>query len=337
MVIVSGGTGMLGAHLLFDLAQKKDKIKALKRPSSNLDLVRKVFSYYTSGADTLLQKIEWVEGDILDFFLMDEIIGEGDEVYHAAAFVSFNPEDHELIRQINVEGTRNIVQACIDNKARKLVYVSSIAALGRGQNGKATTEEDYRDTTYKSSVYSQSKFDAEQEVWRGIAEGLNAVIVNPSVIIGPGDWNKGSAQLIQTVWKGLKFYTRGTNGYVDVRDVSKAMIQLMDSDIKGERFVLSAGNLSYKELFDHIADKLQVKAPPYFAGPLISAIAWRVLKAGSLFTGKRPLITKETAHNANSFYTYSSQKIIDRLGFEFIPPEQSVADTCALFLKENKS
>jgi nucleoside-diphosphate-sugar epimerase len=336
MIFVTGGTGLVGAHLLFDLAQKGDKIKALKRPSGNLDLVRNVFSYYTSQADKLLQKIEWIEGDILDFFLMDEVIGEGDEVYHAAAFVSFNAEDHDLIRQINVEGTRNIVQACIDNKVRKLVYVSSIAALGRGQNGKPTTEEDYRDMTYKSSVYSQSKFDAEQEVWRGIAEGLNAVMVNPAVIIGPGDWNKGSARLIQTVWNGLKFYTRGTNGYVDVRDVSKAMIQLMNSDISGERFVLSAANLSYKQLFDSIAANLQVKPPPYFASPLISGIAWRLLKAGSLFSGKQALITKETAHNANSFYTYSSQKIIDRLGFEFIPPEQSIADTCALFLKDHK-
>jgi nucleoside-diphosphate-sugar epimerase len=232
-----------------------------------------------------------------------------------------------------VEGTHNIVNACIKNKVRKLCYVSSIAALGRGESNRATTEEDYRDATYKSSVYSQSKFDAEQEVWRGIAEGLNAVMVNPAVIIGPGDWNKGSSQLIQTVYKGLKFYTKGTNGYVDVRDVSKAMIQLMESEITNQRYILSSEDWNYKQLFDSIAKALNVKPPPYFAGPALSGITWRILKVASLFSNKAPLITKETAHNANSFYSYSSDKIIKELDFEFIPLEKSIADTCLLFLQ----
>ncbi|MCK5856917.1 MAG: NAD-dependent epimerase/dehydratase family protein [Bacteroidales bacterium] len=333
MVFITGGTGLVGAHLIFDLVQKGTKVRALKRSTSNLAVVEKVFHYYSENADELLQQIEWIEGDILDFYLLDELIQEDEEVYHAAAFVSFNPEDHDQIRQINVEGTHNIVNACIKNKVRKLCYVSSIAALGRGEGGKSTSEEDYRDATYKSSVYSQSKFDAEQEVWRGIAEGLNAVMVNPAVIIGPGDWNKGSSQLIQTVYKGLKFYTKGTNGYVDVRDVSKAMIQLMESEIIAQRYVLSSEDWSYKQLFDSIAKALNVKSPPYYAGPALSGVAWRTLKVLSLFTGKRPLITKETAHNANSFYSYSSKKIIKELDFEFIPLAKSIEDTCWLFMK----
>jgi nucleoside-diphosphate-sugar epimerase len=334
MAFATGGTGLVGAHLLFDLIQKGTKVRALKRPTSSMSVVEKVFHFYSENADELLQKIVWIEGVILDFYLLDELIQENEEVYHAAAFVSFNPDDHNQIRQINVEGTHNIVNACIKNKARKLCYVSSIAALGRGESNRATTEEDFRDATYKSSVYSQSKFDAEQEVWRGIAEGLNAVMVNPAVIIGPGDWYKGSSQLIQTVYKGLKFYTQGTNGYVDVRDVSKAMIQLMERNITNQRYVLSSENWSYKQLFDSIAQALEVKSPPYYAGPLLSGITWRVLKVASIFSSKAPLITKETAHNANSFYSYSSEKIIKELDFEFIPLEQSIRDTCKLFKQQ---
>ncbi len=333
MAFITGGTGLVGAHLLFDLLQKGTKVRALIRSTSSLSVIEKVFHYYSDRAADLLQKIEWIEGDILDFFLLDDLLHEGEDVYHAAAFVSFNPDDHEQIQQINVEGTHNIVNACIKNKVRKLCYVSSIAALGRGESNRATTEEDYRDTTYKSSVYSQSKFDAEQEVWRGIAEGLNAVMVNPAVIIGPGDWNKGSSQLIQTVYKGLKFYTKGTNGYVDVRDVSKAMIQLMESDISAQRYVLSSEDWNYKQLFDSIAKALNAKPPHFYAGPTLSGVTWRILKVASLFTGKAPLITKETAHNANSFYSYSSEKIIKEFGFEFIPLEKSIVDTCGLFMK----
>jgi len=337
MAFVTGGTGLVGAHLIFDLLQKGTPVRALKRSTSSLAVVEKVFHYYSKNANDLLKKIAWIEGDILDFYLLDEIIQENEEVYHAAAFVSFNPDDHDQIRQINVEGTHNMVNACIKNKVRKLCYVSSIAALGRGESNHTTTEEDYRDATYKSSVYSQSKFDAEQEVWRGIAEGLNAVMVNPSVIIGPGDWSKGSSQLIQTVYKGLKFYTKGINGYVDVRDVSKAMIQLMESDISAQRYILSSENWSYKQLFDSIANALGVASPPYLAGSLLSGISWRAFRVLSLLTGKKPIITKETAHSANSTYAYSSEKIIKELEFNFIPLRQSIEDTCKLFINDKSS
>ncbi len=333
MAFVTGGTGLVGAHLIFDLLKKGSSVRALKRPTSSLSVIENIFHYYSDNAEGLLQKIEWIEGDILDFYLLDEVLQENEEVYHAAAFVSFNPDDHDQIRQINVEGTHNMVNACIKNKVHKLCYVSSIAALGRGETSRPTTEEDYRDATYKSSVYSQSKFDAEQEVWRGIAEGLNAVMVNPAVILGPGDWNKGSSQLIQTVYKGLKFYTKGINGYVDVRDVSKAMIQLMESNITNQRYILSSEDWNYKQLFDSIAKALNVKPPPYFAGSALSGITWRILKIASLFSNKPPLITKETAHNANSSYRYSSEKIIKELGFEFIPLEKSIEDTCLLFMQ----
>ena len=201
-----------------------------------------IFKEHTQNADILFRKIQWVEGDILDFYLLDEIIQQHKEVYHAAAFVSFHKADHTQIMNVNVQGTINVVQACIKNNAR-LVYVSSISALGRGTGTELSTEDNYRNNTFKSSVYSESKYLAEQEVWRGMAEGLNAVIVNPSVILGSGDWSKSSTQLFKTVSNGLKFYTNGSNGYVDVRDVVEIMHQLMKSEIHSERFIVSAENI----------------------------------------------------------------------------------------------
>jgi nucleoside-diphosphate-sugar epimerase len=267
---------------------------------------------------------------------LEEIIEADSYIFHCAAFVSFRKEDKDTLLNINIEGTKNIVQICLDKKVKKLVHVSSIAALGRGLEGKETTEEDYWDGSGNASNYSKSKFESEREVWRGIAEGLNALIVNPSVIIGPGEWGKGSSQLIQTVWKGLKFYTSGTNGYVDVRDVSTIIVKLSQSEIENERFILSSENVDYKTFFGWIAQYLEVKSPPFYAGKFLSGISWRILKIWSLFSGKDPIITKETARSANQKYKYSNQKILEAIQFEFIPVSETIRFTCEKFLESNK-
>ena len=332
MAFITGTTGLLGSHLALHLLKQGEEVYALKRPQSNLNSIQEIFSFYK--AKELFNKIQWLEGDIMDLFLMDEIIKDNKEVYHTAAFVSFNKKDHQKILDININGTHNIIEACIKNNAR-LVYTSSIASLGRGIINKKTTETDYRDSSYKSSVYSMSKFIAEQEVWRGIAEGLNAVIINPSVILGPGDWTKSSTQLFKTVHQGLRFYTQGSNGYVDVRDVAEIMFRLMHSDIRYERFVLSSENVSYKDLFEMMAKSLQVKAPDILASKWVSEIAWRLLAIWSMFSGKSPLITKETSDSANSYYQYSSQKIKAQLGYTFIPIMDSINNAAKAYLLSN--
>lgn len=335
MIFVTGGTGLVGSRLLaYLVANETNTIVALRRKKSDLSLISKVFATHFTNPELYLNRIHWTEGDILDPFFLAENIKEGSYVYHAAAMVSFQKKEAELVNQINIEGTRNLVNVCLNNKIRKLAYVSSIAALGRSGNDHATTENDFRMSTKGISVYSASKYEAEMEVWRGIAEGLNAVIVNPSVILGSGNWKQGSAELFNTVYNGLKFYTRGTNGYVDVEDVAKALILLMKSEISSERFLLSQGNYSYKYLFETIARELGVGGPKYFASPLLSEIAWRILAFISFFTREQPLITKETAHSANAFYSYSSEKILKNLSFEFKPFEKTIASVCKEYLED---
>jgi nucleoside-diphosphate-sugar epimerase len=335
MILVTGGTGFIGAHLLYHLVSSGKKVRAIKRKISKLDLVEKIFGYYTDKAKELLSKIDWVEGDVLDiYFLLDAFKGI-EHLYHTAAVVSFHPKDKAKLVRTNIEGTRNVVNAALEQKVGKLCHVSSIGALGRA-DGSGIVDETRHWSSKKSSVYSTSKHEAEREVWRGIAEGLDAVIVNPSIVLGPGNWDAGSPQVFQTMWKGLKFYTGGTNGFVDVNDVAKAMILLMESNISGERFILNAENIAYKQFFEWMAAAMNLPSPKYKAGPLLSGIGWRALKVISLFSGKPSSITKETAETANQHYRYSNQKIKAATGMNFLPVKESVEQTAKFFLRDVK-
>lgn len=325
----------MGAHLLFQLSQKEEKILALRRSSSSVDQTRKIFSYYTSEPEKFLSKIEWIEGDILDIDTLLSAMENVEKIYHAAAMVSFDPKDKAEIMETNVIGTTNVVNACLEKKVKKLCYVSSIAAVGRAGVEGITTEDTEWKSGQKISPYGISKYEAEREVWRGIAEGLNAVIVNPTIILGPGNFNTGSSKMFQTLYKGLKVYTRGMNGYVDVNDVVKAMILLMESNISGERFILNSENLSYKNFFEITAFSLGVKPPKYKAGKVVSELTWRLLKFNSQLTGKKPLITRYTARTANSIYRYSNNKIVKVTGIRFTPVAESIKRTSDIFLKEN--
>jgi len=336
MILVTGGTGLVGAHLLYHLTQTEDKVRALRRSSSSVEQTKKIFSFYTSQPENLFSKIEWVVGDILDIDLLLDVLEDIEKVYHTAAMVSFDPKDKAAIMETNVTGTANVVNACLEKKVKKLCYVSSIAAVGRADNDGVTTEESEWKNDRKISPYSHSKYEAEREVWRGIAEGLNAVIVNPSVILGPGDFHKSSIKMFQTVYNGLKVYTKGINGYIDVNDVAKAMILLMESDISGERFILNSENLSYQQLFGMMAGSLGVEAPKYKAGKFLSELSWRMLKIHSLLTGESPLITKQTARTANSVYRYSSEKFVKATGMSFTPIKQTIQRTAEIFLKEQQ-
>lgn len=334
MILVTGGTGLVGSHLLFDLVSSGKKVRVLKREKTSIDLVKKIFAYYTTHSSSLLDSIEWVKGDITDIFSLYEVLEDIEYVYHSAGFVSFESSDKQEIMKINAVGTANVVNACLHKNVKKLCYVSSIATLGRENNNGITNEETHWINSINNSVYAVSKYNAEREVWRGTAEGLPAVIINPSIIIGPGNWGKGSSQLFKQVWDGLNFYTTGVNGYVDVRDVSKAMIQLMESNIENTRFIVSAENIDYFNLFKTIAEGLNKKAPSIKASPFLSQIAWRTEKAKSFLIGKNPLITKETAYTAFQKYYFSNEKLIKALDFEFIPISKSIHETCQFFLNE---
>ena len=329
-VFVTGATGLVGSHLVYDLLQNGYHVKALKRQQSNTLQVRETFNLYTDDADAMFQKIEWIDGDLLDFEFITEVIDDCSQVYHAAAVVSFNRADRANLMRINVEGTANMVNACI-YKTIPLCHVSSIAALGRGQPDECITENDLWQTDRGRSAYSCSKHKAEMEVWRGIAEGLQAVIVNPAVILGPGNRNKGSTKFFSQVYRGLRFHTPGVTAFVDVRDVTRCMVLLMDHERYGERFILTAGDLSYRELFNLIADGLKVKRPTIAARPWMLNAGRRMAWLASALTGKSPALTKETARSAFQQIRFSNEKITKAFGYRFIPLEKSIEEGCRLF------
>jgi len=341
MIFVTGGTGLVGAHLLYELTLAGKSVKALKRETSNLQQVLKTFSYYSDKPNKLFQQIEWVNGDILDYFGLEKILEGVTEIYHSAAIVSFDPKERKRMITNNVEGTANLVNAALENGVKKFCHVSSVAALGKIDEQHLITEETNWVPSKKISGYSESKFFSETEVWRGIEEGLDSVIVNPSIILGPANWDTGSAKMFKTVWDGMKFYTCGVTGFVDVRDVVKAMILLMDEQnfekAKNQRFLLSSENLSYETVFCQIADELEKPRPKYNASGGLMELVWRLLWIASLITGKSPLITRETAVNSNVKRNFDGNKIKSYVDFEYLLISESIKQTAAFLKQEMNS
>lgn len=335
MILVTGGTGLVGSHLLLKLLEDGKKVMAIKRESSNLDQVKRVFSYYTSIAEDLFQRIEWADIDVTSLPSVMEICSGMEEVYHCAAFISFHGSDKRKMLYNNITGASNIVDACLAADVKKLCYVSSVAALGEPVQNEEIDEKTLWKSGKGRSAYAVSKFKSEMEVWRGTCEGLKAVIVNPSVILGPGKWNSGSASIVQNVYKGLKFYPPGKTGFVDVRDVVQAMIMIMNSDISNERFVLNAENLRYKEVFEKIALHLNKPAPAIGVTPFMASLAWRGAWIASKFTGNKPSITKETVEAGFNYKAYSNQKIKDKLGYSFRSIDETIKFITGLYLKEH--
>lgn len=336
MQLVTGATGFLGSHLLCQLLQQGKTLRAIKRAESNFRILKRVCQFYHMNLDDYELQLEWVNADLGDVYALQKVYERVEDVYHVAGKVSFSPHDRDSMVQTNIQGTANMVNLALDFSVRKFCYVSSIAALGRAEHATVIDEDVVWKSSKKNSNYAITKYGGEREVWRGIEEGLNAVIVNPGIILGPGEISTGSARLIETVMDGFKFYTRGSNGFVDVRDVVQVMIQLMQSDIESERFVLISQNLNYKNLFELIAKHLNVKAPAVEASPWMGQLAWRWYALRSAFTGKKPLITRETATTANNKYQYSANKIRNHLSFNFIPVDSTIKDTCAFHLSQEK-
>ena len=334
MILVTGGTGLLGSHLLFQLTSRGMDVRALAREDSHKEVLLKIFSYYSPKPEKLFDKVQWVQGDVMDIFSLDDALDDVTQVYHCAAVVSFDPKEKTEMLKVNIDGTANLVDACLKKGGIKLCSVSSIASLGRMECEDIIDEETYWQTSKMNSAYSISKYGGEREVWRGIEEGLEAVIVNPSVILGPGYWMNGSSALFHLARKGMKFYPGGTNGYVDVKDVVNAMVSLMNSEIKGERFIVSAGNLNYKEFFGMVCEAFGKPGPSIYVPRLLGQIAWRADKIFSFLTRSRPVLTKETANTSAQTFRYSNEKIKQATGMCFIPLEQTISEICGLYIRD---
>lgn len=330
---------MVGSHLLYKLLKTSNKVRAIYRREHKLALVKKVFSYYSADYESLFEQIEWVEADITDIPALQRAFQDIDYVYHCAAFVSFEPDKYHVLRKINIEGTANVVNLCLSHQVKKLCYVSSIAAIGHQQNPQQLITEDTNwNQDADNSVYAITKYGAEIEVWRGTQEGIDAVIINPGIIIGPGFWNSGgSSSLIKKIYKGMPYYTHGVTAYVDVDDVVRAMILLMKSPIKNERFIVISENLSFKEFQQQTALALGVKPASKEATPLILGLGWRLDWLNRLLTGKRRRLSRQMTRSARSITKYDASKIKNALDFKFKPMQVSIEDTCQLFLDDLKN
>lgn len=325
-ILVTGATGFVGSYLLRYLLKKGyQNITALKRSGSNLDLVNDIYD-----------KINWVECDVLDLLGLEDIIAEVELVYHCAAMVSFTAKERKLMVQVNAEGTANVVNLCLAGNVKKMVHVSSIAAIGRVKQGTTINEQSKWEHSKYNTYYAISKYAAEREVWRGMAEGLNAVIINPSMILGAGRWEDGPQTFFKLLWNNLSFYPLGVNGFVDVRDVAQMMIQLMESDISDQRYICSADNLAYRQLMKLIAEKLGKKPPTVPVQPYMNAIAWRWEWLKSTITGQAPAVTKETAYHSSRIFYYENKKSIKELKFAYRPLEQTIEETVEQFQKAAK-
>ncbi|MEE4177692.1 MAG: NAD-dependent epimerase/dehydratase family protein [Bacteroides sp.] len=334
MILVTGGTGLVGSHMLFELIKSGYRVRATRRKNSQLDLVKKLFEWYDADKGKMLfDQIDWVEADVIDMPSLQEAIRGVKAVFHCAAMVSFLPADRERMMKVNVEGTANLVNAALVEGVEKFCHCSSVSTIGQPEPGQPATESLVWKTSPSNSWYAISKFGAEREVWRGSEEGLSVVMVNPSIIIGPGDTARSSSQLYQSVKNGLKFYTKGITGFIDARDVALAMKLLYESPVINERFIMSSENIQYRQVFDYFAEFAGVEPPKYFAGPFLSEMAWRLEKLRSLITGKKPLITRETARNANNVRFFSSEKIKKALGFTFRPVKEAAQNTAGFYKK----
>ncbi|MFC3200134.1 NAD-dependent epimerase/dehydratase family protein [Parapedobacter deserti] len=320
MVLVTGGTGFLGSTLIKRLIAAGNTVRATKRAASAIP-------HALMG----LPGLEWVDADVTDFFALSDAFDGVDKVYHCAAMISFHAADKKKLMSINVEGTANIVALALEHRVR-LLHVSSIAAVGRAKNGRETTEKDLWEYGPEQPGYAIAKYEAEMEVWRGIAEGLNAVIVNPSLIIGATSRREGngtSGSIFLQLHNGLNFYTDGSVGLIDVEDAAKAMLLLMENPaISGQRFLLTHVNMPHKELLERCSRRLGRPAPKYRATPWMLGIAWRFAAVWSLFTRKRPLLTRETARSANRQARFSNKKLVDATGITFKSIDETLDEIC---------
>jgi len=324
-ILVTGGTGLLGSHLLVQLARDSKSVRAIYRAESSIAEVEQLFEFY--GIENKWDLIKWIKADISDTDSLQDHMHGIKQIYHCAALVSFNPADAKKLYYANILGTRNVVNLALEYEVEKLVYVSSTAAIGRNGSNDIISEKTKWVDSSENTFYARSKHLAEQEVWRGAEEGLDIAIVNPCIIIGPGSLDRSTGTMFSQVLSGLKFYTNGANAFVDVRDVAEIMIALMNSDIVGQRYLTIAENLSFKEVFTMIAEKMKLTTPSIYASKTLIGVAWRLEKVRSLITGTVPKITSETARASHRISRYSNQKIKDAIGVEFRSVESAIMNT----------
>jgi dihydroflavonol-4-reductase len=323
-VLVTGGTGFLGAYIIENLVQKGMSVRAIRRSAKLPFFI----------APHIFDKVEWVEGDVLDVVSLYEAMQDVDAVIHSAAHVSFHKKDRHQMYQVNVEGTANVVNAAIDNYVPRFVHVSSVAALGRTNKAELIDENRKWEENKNNTHYAITKYKAELEVWRGFAEGLEGVIVNPTAILGYGDWHSSSCAIFKNIYNEFPWYTKGINGFVGVEDVAEAAVQLLRSSINHQRYIINADNVAFRDIFNLIADGFKKKKPNRYATPFMGELAWRMEALKSFFNGKKPLLTKETARVAHCITKLDNSALLKVLPrFSYTPLPLVIEDACKKYIK----
>ena len=313
-ILVTGGSGFLGSYIIKQLIEKGYSVRAIRRSAK--------LPFWIPSA--IFDKVEWIEGDVLDIVALEDAMEGVDTIIHSAAIVSFARRDRKNMYKV-------------EKKVRRFVHISSVAALGRTANGGNVNEEKRWEESKVNTHYAISKFKAELQTWRGLNEGLEGVILNPSTILGYGDWHSSSCAIFRNIYEGFKWYTSGINGFVDVEDVAKATILLMESTITEQRYIVNGDNWTFQKLQDNIADAFNKKRPSKLATPFLMSLAWRIEKLKSLFSGKKPLLSKESARVAQSKTLFENDKLLKAIpGFSFTPLEESIKNASAKYLTNIK-
>ncbi len=319
VILVTGGTGFIGSYIIKNLIEKGFAVRAIRRSNK--------IPFYISHE--ILNKAEWIEGDILDITSLHDAMKGADAVMHSAAIVSFSKSERRQMYKVNVEGTTNVVNAAIENNMQRFLHISSVAALGRTAKAELVTEQKKWEENKSNTHYALSKHHSELEVWRGFAEGLKGVVINPSTVLGYGNWNQSSCAIFKNAYKEFPWYTRGINGFVGVEDVAEAAVQLVLSNITQKKFIVNAENWSFQQLLNTIADGFHKKRPHREASKAMGEIAWRLEKLKSIIIGKKALLTKETAKVAHSKTSFGNEALLNALpGFQFTPLETVIINAC---------
>ncbi|MFT4023973.1 MAG: SDR family NAD(P)-dependent oxidoreductase [Flavihumibacter sp.] len=325
-VLVTGGTGFVGAYIIRELVQRGYAVRATKRAGSRLP-------FFIDRQ--WLDAVEWVDADVLDLTQLNDAMQQVDAVVHAAAVVSFTADQRRQMYAVNVQGTANVMNLAIENNIGRMVHLSSVAALGRTEQGEEVDENKQWSDSRLHTHYSISKQMAEMEVWRAMAEGLNAVILNPSTVLGYGDWNSSSCAIFRQAYDGFPWYTDGINGFVAVEDLAAITVDMLETDVTMERYIVSGDNWTFRQLFTEIAGAFGKKPPHRKASAWMGALAWRLEKLRSLFSGKKPLLTRETARVARSKTYFSAKKILDLLPHRrFTALDKAIRDSAAAYQRQ---
>jgi nucleoside-diphosphate-sugar epimerase len=324
VVFITGGTGFIGSYIIKNLIQKGYTVRAIRRSNK--------LPFYIP--DEILRKVQWVEGDVLDIVSLHDAMQDAEAVIHAAAIVSFSKKERHRMYHVNVEGTANVVNAAIENKVKRFLHVSSVAALGRTTKTETINELKKWEENKSNTHYAISKHHSELHVWRGFAEGLEGVVINPSTVLGYGDWHQSSCAIFKNAYKEFPWYTKGINGFVGVEDVAETIVQLLFSEITQKKFIVNGENRSFQQLFNTIADGFHKKHPHKEATKAMGEIAWRLERLKEIFTGKKALLTRETAKVAHSKTSFDNSALLNALPrFQFTPLEAVIKTACEKYLE----